>query len=373
VSTFDLMNPTDRESAPKPKTKLKDVFKKVSADRKNLQKELKAVCELRRLDSDGQLEEVRPPDIIGAVRWCIEVLAAQERLSALSAEIKNEFRDVFEPIPHVNELPSDMLCSIKLKDANKMIATRTYGSPRKYRNAWSTLIQQHLDAGRIQPLNSAHASPTFLIPKADKLELPRWVNDYRLSNGNTVMDAHPLPRVDDILADCAKGKVWSKLDMTNSFFQTRMDPNDMPLTAVTTPLGLYEWLVMPMGLRNALSIHQRRVIAALRPFIGKICHVYLDNVIVWSNTIEEHTKHLRIVLWALQMAHLYFNPKKCHFYLLELDFLGHHISARGVEANSSKLERVLQWPVPKNTTDACSFLGLVQYISMYLPKLAEHM
>ena len=96
-----------------------------------------------------------------------------------------------------------------------------------------------------------------MVPKADQQDIPRWVNDYRLLNANTILDAHPLPRVDDILADCAKGKIWSKLDMTNSFFQTLVHPDDVPLTAVTTPFGLYEWVVMPMGLKNAPPIHQR--------------------------------------------------------------------------------------------------------------------
>jgi hypothetical protein len=95
-------------------------------------------------------------------------------------------------------------------------------------------------------------------------------------------------------------------------------------------------------------------------------------VIVWSNTIKEHTSHLRVILKALRMAGLYFNAKKCHFYLLEIDFLGHHISQRGVEVNSSKVDGVLQWPVPKNTTDVWSFLGLVRYIAVYLPKLADY-
>jgi hypothetical protein len=94
------------------------------------------------------------------------------------------------------------------------------------------------------------------------------------------MDSHPLPRVDDILTDCAKGKIWSKLDMTNSFFQTHMHPNDVRLTAVMTPFGLYKWLIMPMGLRNMPPIHQHCVATALQEHIGKICHVYLDDVII---------------------------------------------------------------------------------------------
>jgi hypothetical protein len=131
-------------------------------------------------------------------------------------------------------------------------------------------------------------------------------------------------------------------------------------------------MVSDMGLRNAPSIHQQRVIAALCPFLGKFCHVYLDDIAVWSNSVDEHTKHLRMILQALWNASLYFNPKKCDFYLLELDFLGHHISMWGIEANMSKVDRVLKWPIPQNTMEVHSFLGLDHYIATYLPKLAKH-
>ena len=156
--------------------------------------------------------------------------------------------------------------------------------------------------------------------------LPHWVNNYRILNANMVLDAHPLPCVDDILADCMKFKIWSKLDMTNSFFQTCVHPDNVHLTAITTPFGLYEWLAMPMGLRNSPPIHQCRMTATLQELIGKICHIYLDDIVMWSNMVKQHTEHVHLVLSALRKAKLYCNPKKCHFYLLELDFLGHHIS-----------------------------------------------
>jgi hypothetical protein len=124
------------------------------------------------------------------------------------------------------------------------------------------------------------------------------------------MDRHPLPCVDDILADAGQGKIWSKLDMTDSFFHTKMDPDSIHLTAVTTPLGLYEWLVMPQGLRNALPVHQRRVTAALRPFLGIFAHIYLDDIIIWSNSLEEHTAHIKLVMDTLRKARLYCNSKK---------------------------------------------------------------
>jgi RNase H-like domain found in reverse transcriptase/Reverse transcriptase (RNA-dependent DNA polymerase) len=234
------------------------------------------------------------------------------------------------------------------------------------------LIQQHLDACRIRPSNSAHASPAFIIPKAVLAVLPRWVNDYWALNGNTVTDAHPLLRVDNILTDCAKGKIWSVIDMTNSFFQTRVHPDDIHLTAVTTPFGLYEWLAMPMGLHNSPAIHQQRMTAALREHIGKICHIYLDDIIIWSNTIAEHIQHIDTVIKALQKARLYCNPNKCKFFQEEVDFLGHHISQRGIKPNSSKIDKVLNWPVLKSMTDVRGFLGLVRYVSVFLPNLADH-
>ena len=223
-----------------------------------------------------------------------------------------------------------------------------------------------------RPSNFEHTLPAFLVPKTDNTVLPRWVNDYHILNSNTVLDAHPLPWVDDILAECGKGKIWSKSDMTNSFFQTLVHPDDVPLTAVTTPFGLYEWVVMPMGLKNSPPIHQRRMTNALHEHIGCICHVYLDDVIIWSDNLIDHKKHVNMVMEALQKAHLYLNAKKCYFFLTEVDFLGHHISARGIEPQSSKCEKIMNWPMPKSATDVRSFLGLVQYISAFLPNLADH-
>src|SRR5713101_1667900 len=111
--------------------------------------------------------------------------------------------------------------------------------------------------------------------------------------------------------------------------------------------------------------------AALREYIGKICHVYLDDIVIWSDTVTEHTKHIVLIMEALKKAQLYFNLDKCKFFLLELDFLGHHISCHGIEPHSSKVEKVLQWPVPKSATNVCAFLGLVRYMASFLPKLAD--
>ena len=108
-----------------------------------------------------------------------------------------------------------------------------------------------------------------------------------------------MPCVNNILADCARGKIWATIDMTDSFFQTQIHPDDIHKTAVSTPFGNYEWCVMPMGLRNSPAIHQRYVTSVLRPFIGKICHIYLNDIVIWSDTIEEHIENVKTILNAL--------------------------------------------------------------------------
>jgi len=187
-----------------------------------------------------------------------------------------------------------------------------------------------------------------------------------------VEDNHPLPRQDDILNDCAKGKIWSCIDMTNSFFQTPMHPDDVHLTAVNTPFGLYEWLVMPMGPRNSPAIHQRRVTAALQTRIGKICHIYLDDIIIWSNTVENHIWDMQAILSDLRAAQLYINEKKTSLFQTEVNFLGHKISAQGIEADSKKVDTILAWPTLKTAMQTCAFIGLVRYLSAFLPGLATH-
>ena len=349
-SGYDLLNPTVIKPPRSPPLKLREQIKLTKEHKKNVLTDLVAVCKERIRKGILHFKEVQEVNCLGAVRQAIERLSAEERLVRLGKKVKTDFPDIFKPIPHVDMLPSDYVARIKLKDAEKQITNRTYSCPRKFKEAFQTLIKQHLDAGRIQLSSSAHASPCFIIPKADPTVLPRWVNDYRQLNANTVVDNHPIPRIDDILNDCAKGKIWSTIDMTNSFFQTRMHPDDVPLTAVNTPFGLYEWLVMPMGLRNAPAIHQRLVTSALRGLIGKICHIYLDDIIIWSSTLREHEEHVRQVFSALRAAKLYINEEKTKLFQTEITFLGHRISSRGIEADNRKVTAILDWPRPCNST-----------------------
>lgn len=229
-----------------------------------------------------------------------------------------------------------------------------------------------MKSGFIRESDSEFASPSFIIPKKDLTALPCWVCNYQQLNDNTVPDNFTLPRVDNILANCGKGKMWAVFDMTDSFYQTRMHPDDIHKTAVTTPFGNYEWLVLPMGFRNAPSIHQRRVASALAPLIRKICHVYMDDIIIWSQNEQEHIDNCRKVMDLLSKARLYLNKRKTQLFCSEVTFLGHKISQAGIEADSDKVSKILDWPRPKSATDVRRFLGLTCYIASFLPHLTVH-
>jgi hypothetical protein len=315
---------------------------------------------------------LKPPDTLAYIHQRTAAPPLQHILEERETELRKKFHTVFEPLPHTDELPREPVARIQLKNDSEPLKTRNYPCPRKWKEAWHTLLQQHLDAGRIRPSNAPAGSGAFIIPKADPTVLPRWVNDYRQLNSNTITDSFPLPRVSEILADCGNGTLFASIDMTNSFFQTRMHPNDVNLTAVNTPWGLYEWVVMPMGIKNAPAIHQRRVTAALRPFIGRFCHVYLDDIVIWSKTLDEHTQNVILVLDALKTNKLYCNPKKTKLYCTEIRFLGHRISANGIEADEGKADRITNWPIPSSAKQMRGFLGLVRYLATFLPKLADH-
>lgn len=151
-----------------------------------------------------------------------------------------------------------------------------------------------------------------------------------------------------------------------------MHLDDIKYTTVMTSKGTFEWTVMLMGFKNAPLTHQQQMNDTLRGLIGKICHCYMDDIIIWSQSIQEHKCNIKTVMGTLREAKLLCSPKKTSLFLEEVDFLGHQISTHGIEADPGKIEKILNWKSPQSTKEVCTFLGLVQYISVFLLKLVEY-
>ncbi|GFX50886.1 hypothetical protein TNCV_2732371 [Trichonephila clavipes] len=172
-------------------------------------------------------------------------------------------------------------------------------------------VQKMLDEGIVQPSESPWSSPVVLVRKKDGSW--RFCVDYRKLNSVTKKDVYPLPRIDDTL-DCLKGaKFFSSMDLRSGYWQIEIDEADREKTAFITPEGLYEFKVMPFGLCNAPATFERMMDNLLRHFKWTMCLCYLDDIIVFSETFEDHLIRLRLVLKCLQEAGLKLNSKKCLF------------------------------------------------------------
>ena len=335
---------------------------------------------LTREDALAELDDEERDEVLGQAIECligrVEARTAEEKeMAARNERIMSEFAEIFPDIlPALTRDYLDRIKTrhrIKLVDPSKVHNQRGLNVPRKWREQWKKMLDEHLASGRLRPSSSPFASAAFVIPKKDPNAEPRWVNDYRGLNDNTIKDRTPLPKPDEVLSDAARARYWGKIDLTSAFFQTPLAEEDIEKTAIKTPWGLFD-AVMPQGLCNAPATHQKRVNEALRHLIGVCCQVFVDDVIIYSATLDEHERNVRAVLDALRNAGLYASRKKTQLFTLKAEFLGHVVSRDGLAAGSSKVDKIRAWPRPRTVAQVRGFLGLVQYPRKFIPLLAEH-
>eukprot|EP00775_Hariotina_reticulata_P002460 gene2461-2763_t len=176
-------------------------------------------------------------------------------------------------------------------------------------------VQEMLELGIIRPSNSPWAAPVHLVPKKDGST--RLVVNYRGINAVTRKDAYPIPRMDDLLNNISKCKVMTSIDCWRGYFQVPMHPDSIERTAFITPFGLYEFLVTPFGLTAAPATFQRLVNQALHEYVGDFCFVYLDDILIFSESYEEHFRHVHLVFEALRSIGLRINGFKSKFWQTE--------------------------------------------------------
>ena len=190
--------------------------------------------------------------------------------------------------------------------------------------------------------------------------------DYRQLDRVTIRNQYPLPRIDELFDQLQGSQVYSKIDLRSGYHQLRVQEGDVPKTAFRTRYGHYVFLVMPFGLTNALTAFMDLMNRVFQPYLDRFFIVFMDDILVYSDSPEEHSEHLRIVLQTLREWQLYAKLSKCQFWLDRVAFLGHVISVEGVSADPQKIEVVVNWKPPKKESEVRSFLGLAGYYRKFV-------
>ena len=228
-----------------------------------------------------------------------------------------------------------------------------------------TMLEQEV----IRVSSSPWSSPVVLVKKKDGTI--RFCVDYRELNAVTRKDSYPLPRIDDALDALSGAKYFTTLDFQSGYHQVAMDTNSIEKTAFISHAGLYEYNVMSFGLTNAPPTFQRLMHCMLHGLDWKICLVYIDDVIVFSSTFEEHLVRLAAVFDRLREANLKLKPSKCHFACASVNFLGFVVTAEGILPDSDKIDAVKTFPAPTSVTEVRSFLGLCNYYRRFVKDFAK--
>ena len=241
--------------------------------------------------------------------------------------------------------------------------------PVALKNTIDSEVQKMLQQGVIKPSHSPWSSPVVMVKKKDGLW--RFCIDYRQLNSATHRDAYPLPRVDATLDSLAGSTLFTTLDLASGYWQVEVEHQDKEKTAFSTSRGHYEFNVMPFGLTNAPATFQCLMECTLAGLSGEQCLIYLDDIIIFSTTFEEHLQHLASVFDRLRSAGLKLKAKKCSFANTHVNYLGHVISRHGIEPDKAKIAAVSTYPTTQNCKDVKQFLGLSNYYRRFIPAYAQ--
>ncbi|GAU34562.1 hypothetical protein TSUD_29080 [Trifolium subterraneum] len=278
--------------------------------------------------------------------------------------VVSEFSDVFPE--DISDLPPEreVEFSIDLVPGTSPISMAPYRMSASELNELKKQLEELLEKKFIRPSVSPWGAPVLLVKK--KEGSMRLCIDYRQLNKATIKNKYPLPRIDDLMDQLVGACVYSKIDLRSGYHQIRVKMEDVPKTAFRTRYGHYEYTVMPFGVTNAPGVFMEYMNRIFHSFLDKFVVLFIDDILVYSKSEEEHKENLRIVLQVLKEKKLYGKLSKCEFWLEEVSFLGHIISSGGIAVDPAKVDVVMKWGTPESVSEIRSFLGLAGYYRRFI-------
>ena len=265
------------------------------------------------------------------------------------------------PLRHINH-------EIDLQPGSKAPYRPAYRLAQSELDELNKQMAKLLELGHIRKSRSAFGAPVLFVSK--KSGEKRMCVDYRDLNKISVRNPVAMPRPDDLMDRLAGKKVFSTIDMVSAFHQVRIEPGHEHKTGFNTRLGHYEFLVTPFGMINSPATLQTLLNDIFSEYLDDFMVIYLDDMLIFSDSVEDHTRHLALVAAVLRKQELRLSLKKCHFFQEKVEFLGHFISEDGVSMDPLKVEAVRNWPPPSNVTHIKQFLGLASFYRRFIDKFS---
>lgn len=284
--------------------------------------------------------------------------------------VLDEFKDVF-PDDLPQGLPPKRAVDhrIDLEPGSQPASRPTFRLSYAEMDEMKKQVTELLDKGFIQPSKSPFGAPVVFARKKDGSF--RMCIDYRALNKITIKNKYPLPRIEELIDRLVGSRVFSKIDLRSGYHQIRVEDQDVYKTAFRTRYGHFEWRVLPFGLTNAPATFMGAMNEIFKPFLDKFVVVYLDDILIFSRSVEEHVQHLRAVLQVLRENKFYGKMSKCEFGKERIDFVGHIVGVNGVEVEEDKIKALSDFTVPKNVTELRSFLGLANFYRKFVKDFSK--
>ena len=282
----------------------------------------------------------------------------------------SEFRDVFPPqLPHQLPPRRDVDHRIELTQTSPPTLRSVYRMSPVELDELKKQLDELVAAGFIQPSKSPFGAPVLFVKKKDGSM--RMCVDYRDLNRITVKNRYPLPRMEELFDRLQGAKYFSKIDLRSGYHQVRIHDDDIHKTAFRTRYGHYEFLVLPFGLTNAPATFMHLMQSIFGPHLDHFVIVFLDDILIFSKTLEEHRQHVRKVLGLLRQNKLFAKESKCEFFQKSLSFLGHVVGENGISMEMDKVKAIKEWPAPTSVTGVRSFLGLAGYYRRFVKGFSQ--
>ncbi|KAA0060440.1 retrotransposon protein [Cucumis melo var. makuwa] len=309
----------------------------------------------------------KKPDFaeVGCTAFLAHIVVMQrEKLKPEDVPVVKEFLDVFPD--DLSGLPPDreIEFTIELLPGIAPISQAPYRIAPSELKELKMQLQELVDKGYIRPSVSPWGAPVLFVKKKDGTL--RLCIDYRQLNKVTIRNKYPLPRIDDLFDQLRGAALFSKIDLRSGYHQLKVRESDIAKTAFRTRYGHYEFRVMPFGLTNAPAVFMDLMNRIFHRYLDQFVIVFIDDILVYSVDRESHEEHLRIVLQTLREKQLYAKFSKCEFWLEQVVFLGHVVSAKGVSVDPQKVEAIVNWGRPISATEVRSFLGLAGYYRRFI-------